>query len=90
MNLRTPLSTRISGVINNHLLLRYILKFLRLRNKYLLHKILENKNKYNQQRNCCVNLFHKIKKEYYNNHNITQITDCKELIHLVQSIKSAF
>ena len=37
----------------------------RLRNKFFKEKTVENRNNYNKQRNYCVTLLRKAKKEYY-------------------------
>ena len=49
----------------------------RLRNKYLKTPTITNKNNYNKQRNYCVNLLRRVKKEYYNNLDEKTITDNK-------------
>ena len=49
----------------------------RFRNKYLRNKTDENKRKYTKQRNYCVSLLRKSKREYYSNLDIKNITDNK-------------
>ena len=59
----------------------------RFRNKYLLNRTPENKFNFTQQRNFCVNLLRKIKREYYNSLNINKITDNKKFW---KSVKPSF
>ena len=49
----------------------------RLRNNFLRNRSAENKRKYSKQRNYCVSLLRKTKKNYYNNLNEKKITDNK-------------
>ena len=49
----------------------------RFRNKYLKNKTEENKRKYAQQRNYCVSLLRKSKREYYSTLDVKNITDNK-------------
>ena len=49
----------------------------RLRNNYLKNPNNTNKSNYNRQRNFCVNLLRRVKKEYYNNLNPKFITNNK-------------
>ena len=49
----------------------------RLRNNFLRNKSDENKRKYSKQRNYCVSLLRKIKKNYYSNLDKKKITDNK-------------
>ena len=42
------------------------MKRTRLRNKFFKEKTVENRKNYNKQRNYCVTLLRKVKKEYYN------------------------
>ena len=48
-----------------------------LRNNFLRNRSDENKRKYSKQRNYCVSLLRKTKKNYYNNLNEKKITDNK-------------
>ena len=52
-----------------------IMTRLRLKNKFLKNPTEENKINYNKQRNYCVNLLRKIKKNYYANLDINNVTD---------------
>ena len=56
----------------------------RLRNNFLKHKTMENKEAYNRQRNYCVNLVRKEKKTYYGNLDTKKITDNKTFWKTVQ------
>ena len=47
----------------------------RLRNTYLKEKRADSKIAYNKQKNYCVNLLRRIKKNYIANTNISSITD---------------
>ena len=47
----------------------------RLRNKYLKEKSADSKIAYDKQRNYCVNLLRRTKKNYFANINISSITD---------------
>ena len=49
----------------------------RFRNKYLRNKTDENKRKYTKQRNYCVSLLRKSKREYYSNLDIKNIATTK-------------
>ena len=50
----------------------------RLRNKYNEDRTAKNWNKFRKQRNSCVKLFRKEKRNYYNNLDISHITDNKK------------
>ena len=62
----------------NKTLSKAIMNRSRLRNKYLKHPNNVNKSNYKKQRNYCVNLLRKVKKEYYENLNLNKIMDNKE------------
>ena len=49
----------------------------RIYNKYLRNKTDKNKRKYTKQRNYCVSLLRKSKREYYSNLDVKNITDNK-------------
>ena len=51
---------------------------LRLRNKFLKTKSQECKQAYNKQRNLCVTMIRKAKRNYFNNLNVRNITDDKQ------------
>ena len=50
----------------------------RLRNIFLKEKSLEPKKAYNKQRNICVSMVKKAKKEHFQNINLSEITDNKK------------
>ena len=50
----------------------------RLRNKYNEDRSVENWNNFRKQRNSCVKLFRKEKRNYYNNLDISLVTDNKK------------
>ena len=52
-----------------------IMKRSKLRNLYIKNRTEENKNNYVKQRNYCVNFLRKIKRNYYDNLNISDIKD---------------
>ena len=49
----------------------------RIYNKYLRNKTDKSKRKYTKQRNYCVSLLRKSKREYYSNLDVKNITDNK-------------
>ena len=55
-----------------------IMTRLRLRNKFLKTKSQECKQAYNNQRNLCVTMVRKRKKNYFNNLNVKNVTDNKQ------------
>ena len=62
----------------------------RFHNKYLRNKTDENERKYTKQRNYCVSLLRKSKREYYSNLDVKNITDNKvfwKTVKLFQSNK---
>ena len=59
----------------------------RYKNRYNKNPTSENKVKYNKQRNICVNLLKKAKREYYNNIDIKLLNDNRKFW---KSIKSLF
>ena len=50
----------------------------RLRNIFLKEKFLESKKVYSKQRNICVKMVKKAKKEHFQNINLSEITDYKK------------
>ena len=60
----------------------------RFHNKYLRNKTDENKRKYTKQRNYCVSLLRKSKREYYSNLDVKNITDNKTIWKTVKSFLS--
>ena len=49
----------------------------RLRNKFFKGQTVENIKNYNKQRNYCVTLLRKVKKEYYDSQDEKHVTDNK-------------
>ena len=61
----------------NKTLSKAIMHRTRIYNKYLRNKTDKNKRKYTKQRNYCVSLLRKSKREYYSNLDVKNITDNK-------------
>ena len=57
-----------------------IMKIARLRNKFLKDRNKENKRRYSKQRNYCVSLIRKMKKDYYSILDIKKVTDNKIIL----------
>ena len=70
-------SQSMFDVIMTKQLSKEIMKRLRLRNNFLRNRTEENKILYNRQRNYCVSLLRKSRRGYYENLNITNVTDGK-------------
>ena len=60
-----------------------------LRNKFLKTKSQERKQAYNKQRNLCVTMLRKAKKNYFNNLNVRNITDNKQFWNTVKLFSPA-
>ena len=60
----------------------------RLRNKFLKNRIETNTVCYNKQRNFCVNLLRKTKKDYYGNLNEKDVIDNKRFWETVKPLLS--
>ena len=54
------------------------MKRARLKNKFIKYRCEGNKRAYNAQRNLCVSLVRKAKKDYFDNINIRTVTDNKK------------
>ena len=61
----------------NKILSKAMMHRTRFRNKYLRNKTDENKRTYTKQRNYCVSLLRKSKREYYSNLDIKNIATTK-------------
>ena len=61
----------------NKTLSKAIMHRTRIYNKYLRNKTDKSKRKYTKQRNYCVSLLRKSKREYYSNLDVKNITDNK-------------
>ena len=60
----------------------------KLRNKFLKKKISESRAKYNKQRNICVSLIKKLKRNYYENLDVKDINDNKKFWATVKPLFS--
>ena len=82
LNEHAPLKTKILRYNNKTFitkeLRKEIMKRSKLKNIFNKNKNQENWCKYKIQRNYCVKLLHKIKKQYYNNLDIQEVTDNKK------------
>lgn len=67
----------IHSPFGNKELSKSIMKRTRLRNKFLRNRSTKNKEIFNKQRDCCVLLVRKSKKEYYGNLNQKNVADKK-------------
>ena len=74
--------TGLSDFHNAHM------KRTRLRNHYLQKCSEQNRLSYVKQRNCCVSLLRKTKKDYYANLNVKDIVDIKQFWRTVKSLFS--
>ena len=72
----------------NKTLSKAIIHRIRFRNKYLRNKTVENKRKYTKQRNYCVSLLRKSKREYDVNLDVKNITDNKTFSKTVKPFLS--
>ena len=65
-----------------------IMERTRLRNTFLKNPIVANKLAYTKQRNFCVSLLRKVKREYFANVNEKNITDNRNFWHTVKPFLS--
>ena len=72
----------------NKVISKAIMKRSRLRNKYLKNHSHENKMKYNRQRNYCVSLIRKTKKEFFGNIETKDIVNTKRFWQTVKPLFS--
>ena len=72
----------------NKTLSKAVMHRTRFRNKYLRNKTDENKRKSKKQRNYCVSLLRKTKREYYSNLDVKNITDNKTFWKTVKRLLS--
>ena len=63
------------GPFMNKALQKAVMTRSRLRNKFLKNKTQSNESAYKKQRNCCVSLFRKRKKSFFENLDTKNITD---------------
>ena len=72
----------------NKTLSKAIMHRTRIYNKYLRNKTDKSKRKYTKQRNYCVSLLRKSKREYYSNLDVKNITDNKTFWETVKPVLS--
>ena len=60
----------------------------RLRNRFLKNPIKDNETNYKKQRNYCVNLSKKVKRQYYNNLDISNVLDNKKFWSAIKPLFS--
>ena len=73
---------------SNKQILKAIMKSTRLRNKFLRTRSAEDRFAYNQQRNFCLSLIRKAKKDYFNNLDHKKVTDNKSFWKTVKPLFS--
>ena len=76
-----PVKRNMCGQMKNHLtraLRKAVMLRSRLRNRYDKNQTVENWNKFRKQRNSCVRLFRREKRNYYNNLDISLVTNNKK------------
>ena len=82
LNKHVPLKTKIIRANNapfmNKNMRKLVMTRSRLKNKFNKEPSVENERAYKKQRNACVNLFRKAKKEYYSSLNPSIIADNKK------------
>ena len=76
-----PLKTKFLRVNHSKFVTKDVSKAekVKLRNRFLKKRTLEAKTKYNKQRNICVSLVKKAKRNYYKNLDLKDIDDNKKL-----------
>ena len=88
LNRHAPMKEKLVRANNspfmNKTLNKAIITRSRLKNKFLKKTNEENKSIYSKQRNYCVNLLRKVKKNYYANLNLKYITDNKKFWNIVK------
>ena len=88
LNKHAPMKERLVRANNspfmNKKLTKAIMTRSRLKNKFSKNPNEVNKSIYNKQRNYCVNLLRKVKKNYYANLNLKCITDNKKFWNTVK------
>ena len=82
LNKITPLKTKFLRANHSKFVTKEVSKVFmlrtKLRNKFLKKKTLESRAKYNKQRNICVSLIKKAKRNYYENLDLNDINDNKK------------
>ena len=72
----------------NKEILKAIMNRTRLRNKFLRSRSTEDRSAYNQQRNFCLRLVRKARRDYYNNLDHKKVTDNKSFWRTVRPLFS--
>ena len=72
----------------NKTLSKAIMQRFKLRNIFLKNRAEENKNNYAKQRNLCITLLRKSKREFYGNLNAKKICDNKKFWGVVKPVLS--
>ena len=67
---------------------KVIMTRIRLRNKFFKEKTVENRKNYNKQRNYCVTVLRRAKKEYYDSLDGKHVTDNKTFWKTVKTFLS--
>ena len=92
LNKHAPLKGKFVRANNspfmNKALIKAIMKRSRLKNKFNKNPNDINGSNYKKQRNYCVNLLRRVKKEYYNNLNPKNITDNKKFWNSIKPLFS--
>ena len=90
LNKHAPMKEKLVRANNAQFMTKKLSKAImtrsRLRNRYLKNPCEITKNSYNKQRNFCVNLLRKEKKEYYRNLDLKMITDNRKFWKCVKPL----
>ena len=90
LNRTTPLKQKHVRANNSPFISKTILKAImkrtRLKNKFIKYRCERNKRTYNEQRNLCVSLVRKAKKEYFDNLDLRNVTDNKKFLETVKPL----
>ena len=82
LNKIAPLKTKFLRANHSKFVTKEVIKAImlrtKLRNKFLKKKTLESRTKYNKQRNICVSLIKKAKRNYYENLDLKNSNDNKK------------
>ena len=92
LNKIAPLKTKFLRANHSKFVTKEVSKAImlrtKLRNKFLKKKTLESRAKYNKQRNICVSLIKKAKRNYYENLDLKDINDNKKFWATVKPLFS--
>ena len=72
----------------NKIVSQKIMKRTRVRNKFLKDQNKQNKRWYSKQRNYCVSLIRKMKKDYYSTLYVKKVTDNKTFLKTIKPFQS--